>query len=268
MFKTDDKLVQISLAVSYAIMAMYAMINFFNPDYIISNYASLEPNNTNVFFLIWFGMMNFGAVAGLIYMGYKGLDRGYFAYAIPLSLLFVYWGYSGQSSLPADQQNYTATVMLGINFIALLIARIRGMGAFNIEKASVMWGTEDKLVQAILWVALIGQAVFVIQYVINPGSFIEQTPGLEMSDVGLRFSMGLMFFALAWVSTLLYQLRCGYSMTMIVSGLVISSLFFMTFLNFLVNGQVEDGGNTQLTVVIILNFVGSLILFFRLQSKH
>jgi hypothetical protein len=89
-----------------------------------------------------------------------------------------------------------------------------------------------------------------------------------MSDVGLRFSMGLMFFALAWVSTLLYQLRCGYSMTMIVAGVVISSLFFMTFLNFLVNGQVEDGGNTQLTVVIILNFVGSLILFFRLQSKH
>jgi hypothetical protein len=56
MFKTDDKVVQISLAVSYAIMAMYAMINFFNPDYIISNYASLEPNNTNVFFsyLVWY----------------------------------------------------------------------------------------------------------------------------------------------------------------------------------------------------------------------
>jgi hypothetical protein len=57
-------------------------------------------------------------------------------------------------------------------------------------------------------------------------------------------------------------------MTMIVSGLVISTLFFMTFLNFVVNGQVEDGGNIQLTAVIILNFIGSLILFFRLQSKH
>jgi hypothetical protein len=213
-------------------------------------------------------MMNFGAVAGLIYMGYKGLDRAYFAYGIPLSLLFVYWGYSGQSSLPADQQNYTATFMLAINFVALLIARIKGMGAFNIDKAETMWGTDDKLVQVILWAALVGQAVFVIQYLINPSFFIEQTPGLEMSDVGLRFSMGLMFFALAWVSTLLYQLRCGYSMTMIVSGLVISTLFFMTFLNFVVNGQVEDGGNIQLTAVIILNFIGSLILFFRLQSKH
>ena len=268
MFKTDDKVVQISLAVSYAIMAMYAIINFFNPAYIIDQYASLEANDTNVFFLSWFGMMNFGAVAGLIYMGYKGLDRAYFAYGIPLSALFGYWGYAGQSVLPADQQNYTAAVLLGVNFIALLVARIKGMGAFNIDKATNLWGTDDKIVQGLLWLGLVGQVLFIIQYIINPAGFIEQTPGLEMSDVGLRFSMGLMFFALAWTCTLLYQLRCGYSMTMVVTGLVVSTMFFMTMLNFFISGSVQDGGNTQLTAVVILNFFGSLILFFRLQSKH
>ena len=35
MFKTDDKLIQICLALSYAILALYGMINYFNPEYII-----------------------------------------------------------------------------------------------------------------------------------------------------------------------------------------------------------------------------------------
>ena len=105
MFKTDDKLIQICLAISYAILALYGIINYFNPEYIISQYSSLESNDTNRFFLGWYGMMNFGAVAGLIYMGYKGLDRAYFTYAIPLAALFVIWTYMGQASLPEDQQN-------------------------------------------------------------------------------------------------------------------------------------------------------------------
>ena len=58
MFKTDDKVVQICLAISYTILAMYAFINFFNPAYIIDQYPSLESNDTTIFFLIWYGMMN------------------------------------------------------------------------------------------------------------------------------------------------------------------------------------------------------------------
>ena len=57
-------------------------------------------------------------------------------------------------------------------------------------------------------------------------------------------------------------------MTMIVTGLVISVMFFAMMLNFQLSGAVEDGGNAQLTAVVIGNFVGSLILFFRLQSQH
>ena len=124
-FKTDDKLVQACLGISYAILALYGIINFFNPEYIISQYPSLEDNDTNKWFLGWYGMMNFGAVAGIIYMGYKGLERGYFAYAIPLSILFVIWSVMGQMSLPADQQMWSGTVIFSINLIAVLIARFR-----------------------------------------------------------------------------------------------------------------------------------------------
>ena len=149
MFKTDDKLIQICLAVSYAILALYGIINYFNPEYIINQYNSLESNDTNRFFLGWYGMMNLGAVAGLIYMGYKGLDRAYFAYAIPLAALFTIWAYMGQSALPEDQQNWTAMGLFVVNLVVLLIARIRGLGGLDFTKAVNMWGTSDKLCQII-----------------------------------------------------------------------------------------------------------------------
>ncbi len=90
-------------------------------------------------------MMNFGAVAGLIYMGYKGL-RSRLTLPMPflLSAFFVIWTYIGQASLPEDQQNWTAMGLFVINFSALLIARIRGLGSLNFTKAVNMWGTSDK----------------------------------------------------------------------------------------------------------------------------
>ena len=99
-------------------------------------------------------------------------------------------------------------------------------------------------------------------------SLLEKTPGLEASDVAQRFVMGLMFFSLAWTIALLYQLRTGYSMSLIVTSLVISTMFMCTMLNFYASGSVQDGGNTFLSVNIIGNFLGSLIVFFRLQSQH
>ena len=107
-----------------------------------------------------------------------------------------------------------------------------------------------------------------VQYIFAPGSFIDQTPGLEASDVAQRFVMGLMFFSLAWTIALLYQLRTGYSMSLIVTSLVISTMFMCTMLNFYASGSVQDGGNTFLSINILGNFIGSLIVFFRLQSQH
>tara|TARA_B110000014_G_C19966937_1_gene500517 strand:+ start:76 stop:882 length:807 start_codon:yes stop_codon:yes gene_type:complete len=268
MFKTDDKLVQACLGISYAILALYGIINFFNPEYIISQYPSLEDNDTNKWFLGWYGMMNFGAVAGIIYMGYKGLERGYFAYAIPLSILFVIWSVMGQMSLPADQQMWSGTVIFSINLIAVLIARFRGLGPLNFDKAESRWGTNDKVCQTILWLALAAQSFFIIAYIINPAQIIQDTPGLEMSDVAQRFAQGIMYFSIAWVLALLYQMRTGYSMALIVTALITSTMFFAVLCNYAVMGQVNGDGNVLLAITIVGNFVGSLILFFRLQSNH
>ena len=107
-------------------------------------------------------------------------------------------------------------------------------------------------------------------YFINPSQLITDTPGLELNEVSQRFATGVMYFSIAWTIALLYQLRTGYSMSLIVTGLITSIMFFAVFLNFAAAGLTSAGGemNTLLVSAIIGNFVGSLILFFRLQGNH
>ena len=267
MFKTDDKLVQACLGISYAILLLYGIINFFNPDFIIDRYATLDNTDTNKWFLGWYGIMNFGAVAGIVYMGYKGLERGYIAYAMPLSVLFVIWGVMGQMAVPAEDQNWTAVIMFLVNAVAIFIARFRGLGPLNFDRADNFWGTNDKVCQTVFWLALAAQSLFIIMYIINPAQIIQDTPGLEMSSVAQRFAMGIMFFSIAWVIALLYQMWNGYSMAMVVTALVTSIIFFAIVCNnAAANGFGE--GNTLLALTFTGNFIGSLIVFFRLQANH
>ena len=132
----------------------------------------------------------------------------------------------------------------------------------------MIWGTNDKVCQTILWLALAAQSFFIIAYIINPAQIIQDTPGLEMSDVAQRFAQGIMYFSIAWVLALLYQMRTGYSMALIVTALITSTMFFAVLCNYAVMGQVNSDGNVLLAITIVGNFVGSLILFFRLQSNH
>jgi hypothetical protein len=175
--------------------------------------------------------------------------------------------------MAADEsdQNYTAVGFFVIQLIAIIIARARAFGMnFDFTKADNMWGTSDKLCQTILWLGLATQAFFVVGYFINPSQLITDTPGLELNEVSQRFATGVMYFSIAWTIALLYQLRTGYSMSLIVTGLITSIMFFAVFLNFAAAGLTSVGGemNTLLASAIIGNFVGSLILFFRLQGNH
>ena len=89
-----------------------------------------------------------------------------------------------------------------------------------------------------------------------------------MSAEAQYFSMAMMFISLSWVLTLLYQMRAGYSMTMIVVGLMQSTLMFVGMLNFMIRNNFSgDDGNALLGLFITTFFVGSVILFFRNQSK-
>ena len=104
-------------------------------------------------------------------------------------------------------------------------------------------------------------------YIVNPAQIIQDTPGLEMSTVAQRFAMGIMFFSIAWVIALLYQMWNGYSMAMVVVALISSIIFFAIVCNnAAANGMGE--GNTLLALTFTGNFIGSLIVFFRLQANH
>tara|TARA_B100001094_G_scaffold312134_1_gene348505 strand:- start:772 stop:1581 length:810 start_codon:yes stop_codon:yes gene_type:complete len=268
MFKTDDKIIEICMAISFLIVTMYGVMMFFDPNYILSRYDSgTNPDEyTMLVFITWFGMFNLGAAAGIIYMGYKGLDRAYFAYVIPLLVLLIYWNLS-----PAEQSgNYTGVTLLSINLIALLIARYRsGFGnPFNMPKADQMWGVSDGITKGLLWLALIGQSANVLIYIVDPGNLINNTGFLEMSANAQHFAFGMMLISIAWIITLLFQLRTGLSMTMVVVALVISTLWWILAMNFLIANNFEtEGGNMLLAVTININFFASLIIFFRNQSN-
>ena len=108
----------------------------------------------------------------------------------------------------------------------------------------------------------------VVIYFIRPEGLIEDSPFLIMSAEAQYFSMAMMFMSLAWVLTLLYQMRAGYSMTMIVVGLMQSTLMFVGMLNFMIRNNFNGAdGNSLLGLFITTFFVGSVILFFRNQSK-
>ena len=122
--------------------------------------------------------------------------------------------------------------------------------------------------KVLLFLGLIGNAFNVVIYFIRPEGLIEDSPFLIMSAEAQYFSMAMMFISLSWVLTLLYQMRAGYSMTMIVVGLMQSTLMFVGMLNFMIRNNFSgDDGNSLLGLFITTFFVGSVILFFRNQSK-
>ena len=169
--------------------------------------------------------------------------------------------------VPAEDQNWTAVMLFVVNAVAIFIARFRGLGPLNFERAENAWGTNDKVCQTVFWLALIAQVLFIIMYIVNPAQIIQDTPGLEMSTVAQRFAMGIMFFSIAWVIALLYQMWNGYSMAMVVVALISSIIFFAIVCNnAAANGMGE--GNTLLALTFTGNFIGSLIVFFRLQANH
>ena len=114
------------------------------------------------------------------------------------------------------------------------------------------------------------EEIDVVEQQINNGDNIINQLVKKLNEVSQRFATGVMYFSIAWTIALLYQLRTGYSMSLIVTGLITSIMFFAVFLNFAAAGLTSVGGemNTLLASAIIGNFVGSLILFFRLQGNH
>ena len=113
---------------------------------------------------------------------------------------------------------------------------------------------------------LIGQGFNVIYYFVRPDAIIEDTPVLSMSVEAQQFATAMMLLSLAWVISLLYQMRAGLSMTMISVGLLISTIYFVGMINYMITSG-GAGGNPLIGISFTFFFVGSVIVFFRNQSK-
>ena len=270
MFKTNDRVVDIAMGVSLFIAFMYAAMMIFDPDVLLMRYDDPSSNpdmDTLKVFLFWLGVANAGMITGIIYMGYKGMDRAFFAFAVPFLIFSIYWNIT-----PAQNSgNFAGIILVSLGLLGLIIARARSglpRNPFDIPKADSYFGTNDMVTKVLLFLGLIMNAFNVVIYFIRPEGLIEDSPFLIMSAEAQYFSMAMMFMSLAWVLTLLYQMRAGYSMTMIVVGLMQSTLMFVGMLNFMIrNNFSTTDGNPLLAMFITTFFVGSVILFFRNQSK-
>lgn len=268
MFKTNDRVVDICMGISFFIAFMYGAIMMFDSTFLIDRYDNPSSNpdtQTISIFMFWLGAANIGAAFGVIYMGYKGLDRAYFAYAVPLLFFFIIWNIA-----PAQASgNYTGIVLLSISLVALIVARSRSgfpSNPFDIPKADKYFGTDDMITKVLLFLGLIGQGFNVIYYFVRPDAIIEDTPVLAMSVEAQQFATAMMLLSLAWVISLLYQMRAGLSMTMISVGLLISTIYFVGMINYMITSG-GAGGNPLIGISFTFFFVGSVIVFFRNQSK-
>ena len=192
MFKTDDRVIQICLFLTGLIFMLYAGMMAFNTGAFLDRYPTFDNDATNRFFVVWFGLNNIMFLAGIYYMGYKGLDKGYFVFLIPASILNIVW--IVMSHQATGGENYTGLTMVSIGLLLTLIARYRSGMPFSWQKADTAWGTSDGLAKAGLYGLLILQVLVVIGYFVDPNSLMNNNPDLDSNNSGQSFCTWLILF--------------------------------------------------------------------------
>ena len=150
----------------------------FNTGAFLDRYPTFDNDATNRFFVVWFGLNNIMFLAGIYYMGYKGLDKGYFVFLIPASILNIVW--IVMSHQATGGENYTGLTMVSIGLLLTLIARYRSGMPFSWQKADTAWGTSDGLAKAGLYGLLILQVLVVIGYFVDPNSLMNNLHYLKL----------------------------------------------------------------------------------------
>ncbi len=263
MFNTDDKLIQGCMFLAGLIFFVYGAVMMFNTDFMMERYPTFENNQTTVFFLNWFGAVSFVAYVGILYMGFKGLDRGFFAYAIPVVLLQVIWII--MSNAQTGEENITGLVVWIILLALLVVSRVKAGMPFTYDKASSAFGVTDKTSQIMGYIAILISVINIVSYVIDPGGFIRQTPYLESSPQAEHAVLGITMINIAILISLVYQYRVGFSGVLISMGAVAATMFLAA----LMVGSVTnpESGNPLLAIFIILNFIVLMTIYFRNQSN-
>jgi len=265
MFKTDDRVIQICLFLAGLIFMMYAGLMAFNTGFFIERYPTFDNDATNRYFIVWFGLNNIMFLSGIYYMGYKGLNRGYFVFTVPAQALTVIWIIMAQMRTGGD--NYTGLILVILSVVLLMVARLRMNEPFSYAKADVAWGTSDSVARTALYGSLALQLVILVGYFLQPNGLMENNPNLEVTEAGSHFALGLTFLNVSVLIALLYQLRTGFNGVLITMGLVWHIMFISIVMVNVATSQGLDNGDPLLALAITLGFIFSATAFFRLQKS-
>ena len=187
-------------------------------------------------------------------MGFKGLDRGFFAYALPVVLLQLIWVV--MSIQISGSENYTGLYAWIILFALLIISRIRAGFPFTFESAGSAFGVTDKVTQYILYLGIILAVINIISYFVDPGGFIRQVPLLESSPQAEHAVLGITMINIAILIAFIYQYRVGLSGVLITMGAVGAAMFFSSLL--VASVTYPNDGAPLLALFITLNFIISM----------
>ena len=265
MFKTDDRVTQICLFLAGLIFMFYAGIMAFNTGFFIDRYPTFDNDATNRYFIVWFGLNNIMFLSGIYYMGYKGVNRGFFVFTVPAQVLTIVW--IVMALMRSGGDNYTGLILVILSVVLLTVARFRMNEPFSYTKADTAWGTNDGVAKGALYGSLILQTVILVTYFFQPNGLMENNPNLEVTEQGSHFALGLTFLNVAVIIALLFQLRTGFNGALITMGLVWHVMFMSIVLVNIATAEGLDNGDPLLALAITLGFIFSATAFFRLQKQ-
>ena len=203
---------------------LYGAVMMFNTDFMMDRYPTFDNNQTTDFFLTWFGAVTL-FLCRHYYMGFKGLDRGFFAYAIPVVLLQVIWII--MSNAQTGEENITGLVVWIIGLLALLVVLldIEQECHFTYKKL-ILLALQTKHHK--LWATLRSLwFINIVSYVI--GSFVD--PNINDKHQTLKATTQAEMFAwnilfnIALLISLVYQYRVGFSGVLNFNGCKCATMF-------------------------------------------
>ena len=265
MFNTQDNFIRIGMFLIGLILLMYGGMMTFNLEFFFSRYPTINADQTNSFFIIWTGINTLGFLAGVYYMGYKGLQQGFFVFMIPL-VGNIIWIYMALSASGGD--NYTGLITQIIALIILIVVRQRAGYKFSYPKAQMPWGTDDKVSANLLYLGTLLTVIGIVMYFMDPTAVLRDTAGLEVTVQGQHYALGIFVLTpIAILFALVYQWRCGFQGVLLSMGAFWSAMMIAIIFNNLAATSTSTEPNMLLAGFLMVNCIINLTVFFRLQNK-
>jgi hypothetical protein len=266
MFNTQDNVIRIGMFLMGLMLLMYGGMMTFNLEFFFSRYPTINADQTNSFFITWTGINTLAFLSGVYYMGYKGLQQGFFVFMIPLIIGNIIWIYMAMSA--SGGENYTGMITQVIALIILFVVRQRAGYKFSYPKADMPWGTDDKVSANLLYLGTLLTVIGIVMYFMDPSAILRDTAGLEVTAQGQHYALGIFVLTpIAILFALVYQWRCGFQGVLLSMSAFWSAMMIAIIFNNLAATSTGTEPNMLLAGFLMVNCIINLTVFFRLQNK-